>query len=238
VNGTGDPIAGARSRTVETSAGAVAIVEAGEGPSLLLLHREDAGPAYWRDYVPTFAQSFHVLVPDLGRLPPATHPAIAVGALLDALETERVAVVGHGSGGAVALELAATRPETGALLLLDATVGDAGAHVASLADRADVHVFLVWGEDDATSPLSVAEGLADALPMSALATIPGSGHDLPAEEPETLVPLLFEWLRFRYLGRSHRHDHEGPVLVTLGRRPTAAEEGLDALWDDDDEGAP
>lgn len=237
MNGTGDPVAGARSRTVETSAGAVAIVEAGEGPALLLLHR-GAGPAYWREYVPTFGQSFHVVVPDLERLPPATHPATAVGALLDALEAERIAVVGHGSGGAIALEIAATRPETGALLLLDAIVGDASAHVASLADRADVHVFLVWGEDDATSPLPVAEGLADALPMSALATIPGSGHDLPAEEPETLVPLLFEWLRFRFLGRSHHHDHEGPVLVTLGRRPTAAEEGLDAPWDDDDESGP
>ncbi|MEX0755399.1 MAG: alpha/beta fold hydrolase [Actinomycetota bacterium] len=220
-------------RTTPTAAGPIRHVDAGDDAAIVLLHGEDASPDYWRDYVPTFAQAFRVLAPELPDDIGAAERFERVSALLDALGSDRVALVGHGVGGATALELAARLPRVGALVLVDAILtGTEQADVASLGAREDVHALLVWGEDDDRSPVADAERLADALPMSALATIPGAGHDMPLEEPATLVPLLFEWLRFRYLGRSHRHEQEGPVLVTLGRRPTMTEEGIDDLIDD------
>jgi hypothetical protein len=48
--------------------------------------------------------------------------------------------------------------------------------------------------------------------------LPGCGHFLLEDAPETVAPLMFQWLRSQYLGISHGHE-EGPVTVTLGRRP-------------------
>jgi pimeloyl-ACP methyl ester carboxylesterase len=83
----------------------------------------------------------------------------------------------------------------------------------------DVPAFVLWGEDDAFVPASVAERLGDALPRASIALLPGCGHFLLEDAPETVAPLLFQWLRSRYLGIEHRHEPSGPVTVSLGRRP-------------------
>jgi pimeloyl-ACP methyl ester carboxylesterase len=191
----------------------------------------------WEPYIPTLAQAFRVIVPDMPPSADANLAQAAVAGLLDSLGTETIALVGHGSGGGIALSLATARPDVAALVLLDALVSDVGGlapDARALADR-DLPALLVWGEDDPMAPLADAEALADQLPMSTLAVIPDSGHDMPRTDAVTLLPLLFEWLRYRYLGESHRHDRPGPVLVTLDRRPTMAEEGLDDPTQEGDE---
>lgn len=86
----------------------------------------------------------------------------------------------------------------------------------------DVPALVIWGEDDAHARVSNAERLGDALPRAAVALLPGCGHFVLEDAPETVAPLLFQWLRSRYLGVEHRHDDgptAGPVPVELGRGP-------------------
>ncbi len=79
--------------------------------------------------------------------------------------------------------------------------------------------LVLWGEDDPFFPIAVAERLNDAIPTSSLAILPGCSHLLPEDATETIAPLIFEYLRSKYLGRPHTHDASGPVPVALERRP-------------------
>jgi hypothetical protein len=88
-------------------------------------------------------------------------------------------------------------------------------------------VLLLWGEDDAVVPVSVAEELNDAIPTSTLGVLPGCGHDLTDEAAVTIAPMILEYLRARYLGLPHSqahlddpdHAHDGVVRIQLERRP-------------------
>ena len=82
----------------------------------------------------------------------------------------------------------------------------------------EIPALVLWGEDDAFLPAELAERLGEALPRAAVALLPGCGHFLLEDAPETVAPLVFQWLRSQYLGISHAHE-EGPVTVPLGRRP-------------------
>jgi pimeloyl-ACP methyl ester carboxylesterase len=86
----------------------------------------------------------------------------------------------------------------------------------------DVPALVVWGEEDALLDPALAERLGDALPRAAVALLPGCGHLVLEDAPETVAPLVFQWLRSQYLGIEHRHD-AGPVAVPLGRRPVGEE---------------
>jgi pimeloyl-ACP methyl ester carboxylesterase len=88
----------------------------------------------------------------------------------------------------------------------------------------EVPALVLWGEEDPYLPAALGERLADALPMSTIGFLPGCSHLLPEDAPETVAPLVFEYLRSRYLGTPHTHAG-GPVAVELGRRPPREEEG-------------
>jgi pimeloyl-ACP methyl ester carboxylesterase len=96
-----------------------------------------------------------------------------------------------------------------------------GAGLAGLEPRLaalEIPAFVLWGEDDVFLPPGLAERLGDALPMASVALLPGCGHFLLEDAPETVLPLIFQWLRRMYLGVPHGHE-EGPVTVQLGRPP-------------------
>jgi pimeloyl-ACP methyl ester carboxylesterase len=85
----------------------------GSGRPLLLLHGTNSSRAIWSPLIADLAVARDVIAVDLpahGESPPTsmTPPAWApeVAALLDALDVERPAVVGHSAGGWTALELA------------------------------------------------------------------------------------------------------------------------------------
>ncbi|HEY6568139.1 MAG TPA: alpha/beta hydrolase [Actinomycetota bacterium] len=81
-------------------------------------------------------------------------------------------------------------------------------------------VLILWGEDDPSLPVAVAERLNDAMPSSTLGLLPGCGHLLPEEAPETIGPMIAGYLRARFLMEPHGHDHnEGVVMLQLERRP-------------------
>jgi len=89
---------------------------------------------------------------------------------------------------------------------------------ARLADL-DVPALILWGEDDVFFDVGIAERLGEVLPRAAVAVLPGCGHFLLEDAPDTVAPLIFQWLRSQYLKHEHRHDPGGPVVVSLGRRP-------------------
>lgn len=80
----------------------------------------------------------------------------------------------------------------------------------------EIPTLVLWGEDDAFVPVEIAERLGDALPMATIALLPGCGHLVLDDAPETAVPLIFQYLRSRYLGTPHVHE-AGAVTVQLGR---------------------
>ncbi len=93
---------------------------AGDGPVLLLIHGIAGSSAAWREVMPTLAQRFTVVAPDLIGHGHSAKPlgdyslgAYASGMrdLLGALGIARASVVGQSFGGGVALQLAYQHPE-------------------------------------------------------------------------------------------------------------------------------
>jgi pimeloyl-ACP methyl ester carboxylesterase len=213
-------------------------------PIVVLLHDEGRSADQWREFVPLLESRFRVIAPDLPR-GADTRPAIDL--LRGALGGERFGVIGHGTGGALAQVLAAG-DGVDAMVLLDAPRAD------EVDDRLlatfDFPVLLLWGEDDAVVPVSVAEELNDVIATSTLGILPGCGHDLTDEAAPTIAPMILEYLRARYLklphAEAHGHDaghgHEGVVRIQLERRPPwvdlEEDERDDWFVDDDDEAAP
>jgi pimeloyl-ACP methyl ester carboxylesterase len=100
----------------------VAYVDHGDGSPVLLLHGCPFSSFVWRNVIPILANAGHrCLAPDLLGLGDTETPSNAdwslpaqlatVVGLLDALHLERVDVVGHDHGGAIAQLLAANHPE-------------------------------------------------------------------------------------------------------------------------------
>lgn len=285
---------------VRLDAGEFALVDAGnpEAPPVLLLSGGFTSSFLWRQLIPLLAPFMRVVAPDLLGSGDSESPEGAdlrleaharyVRALLERLEIERFAVVGHGRGGGIA-QLVALDGGAEALVLIDSIAFDAwpSPSIADLRDRLEdvdaafirswldgffdlgmghrerlsdadlaeyrrpferdegverftriaaafdgaglveleprlaeleIPAFVLWGEDDRFMPAELAERLGDALPRAAVALLPGCGHFLLEDAPETVVPLIFQWLRSQYLRVPHGHE-EGPVTVQLGRRP-------------------
>ena len=205
-----------------------------ELPTLLLLHDRDRGPEQWREFVPLFGSRFHVLTPEI---PDDDDPAAAAARMRVAAGVERFGVIGQGEGGAVAQELARDGGVE-ALVLLGAPKVVADDELETF----DFPVLLLWGEEDDVVPVAVAEALNDAIPTSTLGLLPGVGHDLVGEAAPTIAPMIYEYLRVRYLQAPHEHAHEGIVRIQLERRPpwVDLEEDERDDWFDvpDDEAAP
>ncbi len=108
----------------------------GEGSPVLLIHGSGPGVsawANWRGVVPTLAERFRVIAPDMVGFGFSDRPAgIAYERatwitqtldLLDALGLEQVDVVGNSFGGAIALALAIAHPDRVRRLVLMGSVG-------------------------------------------------------------------------------------------------------------------
>jgi pimeloyl-ACP methyl ester carboxylesterase len=88
--------------------------------------------------------------------------------------------------------------------------------------RLEVPTLLVWGEDDPFVPVEVADRLAEVLPRAAEVLLPGCSHLVTEDAPDALAQLVAEFLRARYVGLPHGHDHTGgPVPIQLHRRGSA-----------------
>jgi pimeloyl-ACP methyl ester carboxylesterase len=122
-------------RDVNARGARVRFVEAGEGPTLLLVHGYLASHVTWEDSLLALAAKYHVIVPDLPgfgeseKPSPSRYPytfdafAESLVDLVAALGLTRFSVCGHALGGAVALVLAADHPDVvDRLVLVSPTV--------------------------------------------------------------------------------------------------------------------
>jgi magnesium chelatase accessory protein len=106
-------------RFVDTSGLKWRIVQAGAGPTVLLLHGTGASAHSWRGIIALLGADFTVLAPDLpghgftrGRPPKGLSLegiSGALEALLCELENHPALIVGHSAGAAIALDLASRR---------------------------------------------------------------------------------------------------------------------------------
>ena len=113
---------------VATRSGRIHAASAGQGFPVLLLHQTPRSWDEYRDVLPLLARSYRAIAMDTvgfgdsQPLPSADNRierwAVAAFDLLDALGHERVAVVGHHTGAVIAMEMAASRPDRVAALVL------------------------------------------------------------------------------------------------------------------------
>jgi pimeloyl-ACP methyl ester carboxylesterase len=295
-----------------SSGGTLAYHDVGEGPAALLLHGFPLHSGVWGGLIPALAGRHRVIAPDLLGLGASDKPhdfaldiraqTAYIGELLAHLGIDRLAAIGHCTGGGIAQLLAAGRPGVDALVLIDSIAFDAWPDEATRSAQTtspeletfdeidlvvrsvfrsgiregepseddvqaylepwrevgavpaffrwaraidglglrdletqmmswDLPTLILWGEDDPFVASSIGERLNEAIPSSALGLVPGCGHFLPEEAPETIFPIISEYLRANYLRIPHGHVG-GPVLVPLGV-PGAAD-GFDDDEDDDE----
>ena len=113
-----------------TPSGRVHYVEAGTGEPILLLHQTPRSWDEYRELIPLLAEQRRVVAMDtvgFGASDPVDGEgsietfAAAAGELLDVLGIGELCVMGHHTGGVIALELAAQRPEQVRDLVLSST---------------------------------------------------------------------------------------------------------------------
>lgn len=115
---------------VPTRSGRIHIASVGQGFPVLLLHQTPRSWDEYRDVLPLIGARYRAIAMDTAGFGdseplPAAHNTIECWAevafdLLDALGLQRAAVVGHHTGAAVALEMAASRPDRVSALVLSA----------------------------------------------------------------------------------------------------------------------
>jgi pimeloyl-ACP methyl ester carboxylesterase len=98
----------------------LAYARSGEGPTLVLLHGFPLDHHLWDEVVPLLENTFDVITPDLRGFGESTtidsqhsmdNYASDIAGLLDQLEIQRAAIVGHSMGGYVALAFARLYPD-------------------------------------------------------------------------------------------------------------------------------
>ena len=180
----------------DTPLGQVHYVEQGDGPVIVLMHQTPRSFDEYREVLPLLAESRRVLAIDMPGFglsyeiaAPQSIEAIADGVLafLAALSIETTDLLGHHTGGAVAVEIAARAPQRVRSLLLssapwadetyrDAHAGGPGVDEADIADDGS-HLTTLWALRQPYYPASRPD-LLDRFVRDALApgVTPAEGH--------------------------------------------------------------
>jgi pimeloyl-ACP methyl ester carboxylesterase len=149
---------------VDTPAGQIHVAECGSGCPVVLLHQTPRSWDEYREVLPLLGSSCRAIALDtigMGSSAPVTathsieHYAQVAGWACDALGLTQIALVGHHTGGVIALELCAARPELVERLVLSSTPWvDAASRERRLSrppiDHVDVdpngsHLTTLWG---------------------------------------------------------------------------------------------
>jgi pimeloyl-ACP methyl ester carboxylesterase len=224
-----------RFRRVETRAGHISTMEAGQGPPVVLVHGLGATKASFLPTVAALADAHRVIALDLPGFGDSAKPiggaydppffARGVLALLDALALERAVLVGNSMGGRVALEVGLVAPErTERLVLLAPSLAwlrprpwapwlrlvPPQLGLLQPAPRRVVEPIvrrIVPGSDDQWTAAGVDEFLRSYLTARGRAAFYASARNIYLEEPHG--PNGF-WTRLARL--------EPPSLFVWGRR--------------------
>ncbi len=123
-SGTPDEI-----KEVRLEQGTVCYRETGEGPTIVFIHGILVNSALWREVIPSLAQHFRCIAPDLPlgghRVPLNQHADLSPGGvaqlvsdLLETLDLRDVTLVGNDTGGAICQIVVAKHPERLSRLVL------------------------------------------------------------------------------------------------------------------------
>lgn len=162
-NGKGDHAL--RKAYAETRHGQIHYVEAGSGHAVLLLHQTPRSWTEYEDVIPLLADQQRVIAVDTLGFGPSDQPrqrwsislfVDGVEDLIDALALARISIVGHHTGGVIALELAARYPERVRSLVLSGVPYVDRARRGRVAHRATIdgipisddgsHYQLLWNK--------------------------------------------------------------------------------------------
>jgi pimeloyl-ACP methyl ester carboxylesterase len=153
------------------------------GQTVVLMHGKNFGGYYWRDVAQTLAAAgYRVIVPDQIGWGKSSKPdvrysfqllAANTGHLLDTLGVQKVAVVGHSTGGMVAVRFALMHPERVTQLVLEDPIGledyrvnilpqtDETLYRAELANTDAVKIRAFYAHYFANPQSEIYEPLAD-----------------------------------------------------------------------------
>ncbi|MFF0174111.1 alpha/beta fold hydrolase [Micromonospora profundi] len=161
-------------RTVTVDGSPVRVLESGTGPAVLMLHGSGpgtTGSGAWATIGQALGESWHLVAPDQAGFGRTPLPAGSKGGLrlwteqaaglMDALGIDNYAVVGHSMGGAVALALAAARPQQVTSVVAVSTMGAPGAPLSADLDA-------IWAAP--ASPLGARDMLSRLVFDQALVT--------------------------------------------------------------------
>jgi 2-hydroxymuconate-semialdehyde hydrolase len=107
---------------------------------------------------------------------------------------------------------------------------DTEGRLRSLEQR----VLVAWGEDDPFQGAEWAERLGELLPGATVALLPGCGHFITEDAPETVLPLISRYLETHELG-GHAHAERTPVELGISfQRPArpSVPEGFEDIEED------
>jgi pimeloyl-ACP methyl ester carboxylesterase len=166
------------------------VAEAGVGEPVLMLHGWPGHWYSWRQLVPHLSESYRLLMPDLrgfgwsdapgSGYDPRTFAADTL-ALLDALELDRVRLVGHASCLLYRSYLRTAR---------DIFIRRRYDH-----DYLTVPTRLVFGTDDFHVPSAYVAGSAQHARDPDVEFVPGCGHFLPEERSDIAAARVELFLR-------------------------------------------
>lgn len=159
------------------------------GPTLVFLHGMKFNAATWRDLgtLATLVREGYGVValdlPGFGESPACDRsPLTILKELISDLKLDRPILVGPSMGGKVALEFALVHAElVGGLILVGAVgVEERKAQLANIK----VPTLVVWGSEDAISPLANAHLLAEQIPAANLVLVQGAPHPCYLDQPD------------------------------------------------------
>ncbi|MGB3285247.1 alpha/beta fold hydrolase [Mycolicibacter algericus] len=224
-------------REVTTEQGVLRYHEAGDGPTLLLLHGSGPGVTGWRNYrgvLPAFAEHFRCLVlefPGFGVSDDfGGHPMVtafgAVGQFADALGLDQFSIVGNSMGGGVGINYAINSPEKVRKLV---TIGGIGTNLLTpgpaegirllqeFTDNPSRESLIRWLESMVYDPKVITEQLIEERwALATDAETLASARRMYGKEAFTNMVKMMQASKGP-LPWAMMHRVKAPTLVTWGR---------------------
>ncbi|WP_454083712.1 alpha/beta fold hydrolase [Georgenia sp. Marseille-Q6866] len=213
-------------RTVVVDGSPVHVVQGGTGPAVLLLHGSGpgtTGSGAWAATIEALGESWHLVAPDHAGfgptpLPPGSRGGLRVwteqaAGLMDALGHRSYAVVGHSMGGAVALALAATRPEQVTHVVPVSTMGAPGAPLSAELDAVWAAPATEEGARDMLSRLLLDQALVTEQAVAARTAAMQAGQ---AAFATIFPPPRARWSQDLTLSEQTLAAVGAPVLLVHG----------------------
>ncbi|HFQ90372.1 MAG TPA: alpha/beta hydrolase [Desulfobulbus sp.] len=194
-------MAGINSKTIPVQGCTVHYLEAGPagGRDVVLLHGMKFKAATWQELGTLerlAAAGFHGValdMPGFGESPACGLPDDEVLAgVITGLGLERPVLVGPSMGGRIALEFALDHPDVAGGLVLVGAVG-----VEENRDRLariKLPTLIVWGGEDAVSPIANSDILATEIAGARKMVIDGAPHPCYLDKPDIWHTALVDFL--------------------------------------------